>query len=228
LRDWKFDLAIKTTPNDSFLIRGNLANGAAALDLKFAGTGLAPYLEGTVHIEQFNASLPFSKLSISRGFVYFVKDAPFQPSLDIQADSQTRDYIVHAYIYGKATDPQLQLSSEPPLQYSDIVSLLATGVTTSELAGNADVLASKAAMLAIEELYRKVFLHGKSTTADKSDKSNGSFMDRFSIELGALDDRTGGQQIISRVKLTEQFYLIGDIATEEGFTGRVKYLIRFR
>jgi hypothetical protein len=228
LRDWKFDLAIKTKPNDSFLIRGNLANGAAALDLKFAGTGLAPYLEGTVHIEQFNASLPFSKLSISRGFVYFVKDAPFQPSLDIQADSQTRDYLVHAYIYGKATDPQLQLSSEPPLQYSDIVSLLATGVTTSELAGNADVLASKAAMLAIEELYRKVFLHGKSTTADKSDKSNGSFMDRFSIELGALDDRTGGQQIISRVKLTEQFYLIGDIATEEGFTGRVKYLIRFR
>ena len=34
-------------------------------------------------------------------------------------------------------DPQVQLSSEPPLQYSDIVSLLATGVTTSELAGNA-------------------------------------------------------------------------------------------
>jgi len=228
LRDWKFDLAIKTKPNDSFLIRGNLANGAAALDLKFAGTGLAPYLEGTVHIEQFKASLPFSTLSISRGFVYFTKDAPFQPSLDLQADSQTRDYLVHAYIYGRATDPQVQLSSEPPLQYSDIVSLLATGVTTSELAGNADVLASKAAMLAVEELYRKIFLRGKSAAPDKSTTSNGSFMDRFSIELGALDDRTGGQQIISRVKLTDQFYLIGDIATEEGFTGRLKYLIRFR
>ena len=228
LRDWKFDLAIKTKPNDSFLIRGNLANGAAALDLKLGGTGLAPYLEGTVHIEKFNASLPFSKLSISRGFVYFTKEAPFQPSIDIQADSQTRDYIVHAYIYGKATDPQVQLSSEPPLQYSDIVSLLATGVTTSELAGNADVLASKAAMLAVEQLYQKIFLRGKAAPVDKDKNDSGSFIDRFQIELGALDDRTGGQQIISRVRLTNQLYLIGDIATEEGFTGRLKYLIRFR
>ena len=92
-------------------IRGNLANGAAALDLKLAGTGLAPYLEGSVRIEEFKASLPFSTLTVSRGFVYFNKDAPFQPSLEIQADSQTRDYLVHAYIYGAAdrsADPAQQ------------------------------------------------------------------------------------------------------------------------
>lgn len=228
LRDWKFDLAIKTRPNDSFLIRGNLANGAAALDLKLGGTGLAPYLEGNVHIEEFKASLPFSNLSVSRGFVYFTKEAPFQPSLEIQADSQARDYLVHAYVYGKATDPQIQLSSEPPLQYSDIVSLLATGTTTSELTGNADVLASKAAMLAVQQLYRKIFLKGKAPAVDKDKSSNGSFVDRFQIELGALDNRTGGQQVISRVKLTDQLYLVGDLGTEGGFTGSLKYLIRFR
>jgi autotransporter translocation and assembly factor TamB len=228
LRDWKFDLAIKTRPNDSFLIRGNLANGAAALDLKLGGTGLAPYLEGSVRVEEFKASLPFSNLSVSRGFIYFTKEAPFQPSLEIQADSQARDYLVHAYIYGKATDPQIQLSSEPPLQYSDIVSLLATGTTTSELTGNADVLASKAAMLAVQQVYRKVFLKGKAPAVDKDKTSNGSFVDRFQIELGALDNRTGGQQVISRVRLTDQLYLIGDIGTEGGFTGRLKYLIRFR
>ncbi len=227
LRDWKFDLAIKTKPGDSFLIRGNLANGAAAIDLKFGGTGLAPYLEGTVHIEQFKASLPFSTLSVSRGFIYFTKDAPFQPSLDLQADSQARDYLVHAYIYGKASDPQMQLSSEPPLQYSDIVSLLATGVTTGELGNNADVLASKAAMLAVQQLYRKIFLRNKAPAVDKP-KDDGNFLDRFQLEMGALDNRTGGQQITSRVRLTDSLYLIGDLATDEGFTGRLKYLIRFR
>jgi len=46
--------------------------------------------------------------------------------------------------------------------------------------------------------------------------------------MGALDNRTGGQQITSRVRITDALYLIGDIATDEGFTGRVKYLIRFR
>jgi len=228
LRDWKFDLAIKTKPDDPFLIRGNLANGAAAVDLTLGGTGLAPYLEGAVHIEKFKASLPFSTLSVSRGFVYFTKEAPFQPALDLQADSQARDYLVHAYIYGKASDPQLQLSSEPPLPYADIVSLLATGVTTSELTGNADVIASKAALLAVEELYRKIFLRGKTTSVDTTKKDNGNFLDRFSIEMGALDNRSGGQQVTSRIKLTNQLYIIGDLSAEEGFTGRLKYLIRFR
>ena len=228
LRDWTFDLALKTKPDDSFLVRGNLANGAAALDLKLAGTGLAPYLEGSVHIEKFKASLPFSTLSVSRGFVYFTKDAPFQPSIDIQADSQARDYLVHAYIYGKTTDPQVQLSSEPPLPYSDIVSLLATGVTTGELSSNADVLASKAAMLAVQELYRKIFLKNKAPAVDKTKPDGGNFLDRFQLEMGALDNRTGGQQITSRVKLTNTLYLIGDLVTDEGFTGRLKYLIRFR
>jgi autotransporter translocation and assembly factor TamB len=226
LRDWKFDLAIKTRPGDSFLIRGNLANGAAALDLYLKGTGLAPYLEGSVRIEEFKASLPFSTLTISRGFIYFKKDAPFQPSLEIQADSQARDYLVHAYIYGSATDPEIQLSSEPPLPYSDIVSLLATGTTASELTGSADVLASKAAMLAVQQLYRKIFLKGKAPAVDK--QSDNDFLDRFQFELGALDSRTGGQQVVSRVRLTDQLYLIGDLGTEGGFTGRLKYLIRFR
>jgi hypothetical protein len=228
LRDWTFDLAIKTKPNDPFLIRGNLANGAAVLDLKLGGTGLAPYLEGAVRIEEFKASLPFSTLNVSRGFIYFTKEAPFQPSLDLQADSQTRDYLVHAFIYGKAADPQIQLSSEPPLQYSDIVSLLATGVTASELTGNADVLASKAAMLAVQQLYRKIFLRNKAPAVDRQKQGDGDFLDRFQIELGALDNRTGSQQVVSRVRLTDQLYLIGDVGTQGSFTGRLKYLIRFR
>ena len=227
LRDWKFDLAIKTKPGDSFLVRGNLASGSVALDLTLGGTGLAPYLEGSVNIEKFKASLPFSTLEVSHGFVYFKKEAPFQPSLDIQADSQTRDYLVHAYVYGEASDPQLQLSSEPPLPYSDIVSLLATGVTKSELSSNTDVLASKAALLAVQELYRKVFHKGQQPPPENK-SAIGSFLDRFSVDLGPPKNGTSGQDVITKFKLNEHWDLVGDLTTEEGFTGRLKYLIRFR
>ncbi|HYR59520.1 MAG TPA: translocation/assembly module TamB domain-containing protein, partial [Chthoniobacteraceae bacterium] len=153
-RDWKFDIDIKTREKDPFLIRGNLANGAVSLALKFAGTGLAPYLEGTAKIDEFTATLPFSKLSITSGFLAFTKDQPFEPSMEFQAESHVRDYLVHAFIYGKTADPQVQLNSEPPLPHADIVSLLATGTTTSELGGRADALASRAAMLAVKELYQ--------------------------------------------------------------------------
>ena len=225
LRDWKFDLAIKTRKDDPFLVRGNLANGKAEIDLHLGGTGLAPTFEGNVHIPEFHATLPFSTLSVSRGFVYFVKDAPFQPSLDIQADSQIRDYLIHAYVYGKATDPQVSLSAEPPLQYSDIVALLATGSTVSEIGSNADVLASRAAMLAIQELYRKIFQRGQ---APADQKTAPSLSDRFQIELGAIDNRTGQQEVKSRLKLTEQFYLLGNLGVGGQFSGNLKYLIRFR
>src|SRR5882724_2276965 len=59
-RDWKFDVAIKT--KDPVLIRGNLATGEATTDLKLTGTGLKPGLEGAVHMEGVEATLPFSRL----------------------------------------------------------------------------------------------------------------------------------------------------------------------
>jgi hypothetical protein len=135
LRDMKFDVAIKTRADDPFLVRGNLANGGATIDLRLGGTGLEPTLEGAINIREFTATLPFSKLTITRGLVYFSKDAPFEPKLDLQADSTLRDYLIHAYIFGSGNDPQVQLSSEPPLPHADIVALLATGITTNELAG---------------------------------------------------------------------------------------------
>ena len=229
LRDWKFDLALKTRENDPFLIRGNLANGAVSLNLKLGGTGLAPYLEGSAKIEKFVATLPFSTLSITSGFLAFTKDQPFQPSLELQAESKVRDYNVRAFIYGKATEPQVQLNSEPPLPHGDIVSLLATGTTTSELAGSADALASRAAMLAVKQLYQKVFKRNSAPPPEEK-KDSGSFMDRFEVELGALGNRggSGGQDVKARFKFNDQVYLIGDIGVDGSFTGSLKYLIRFR
>ena len=75
LSNWIFDIAIKTRAEDPFKIQGNLANGAASVDLKFGGTGAKPWLEGAVRVEHLTASLPFSKLQITRGFITFSRDA---------------------------------------------------------------------------------------------------------------------------------------------------------
>ncbi|RYD70784.1 MAG: hypothetical protein EOP84_26095, partial [Verrucomicrobiaceae bacterium] len=113
-RDWTFNVAILTRPGDPFQIRGNLANGSAVADLRLGGTGNEPYLEGLIRIENFVASLPFSRLTVTRGFITFSRDAPFEPKLDILAESNLRDYRITANIYGSARDPQLSLTSEPP------------------------------------------------------------------------------------------------------------------
>lgn len=221
LADWSFDVKIRT--KDPFAIRGNLANGSALVDLALVGKGREPALDGTVRIENFVASLPFSKLQVGNGLVYFSPDEPFTPKLDIQATSTMRDYNIGVYIYGTADDPKTVFSSEPPLPQEDIIALLATGATASQLtgAGGGDALAGKAAALLFQRLYHKVF-------KAKEPAENESFLSRINVDAGGVDPRSGQQEVNARFKLGENFYLIGDLDVGGNIRGQVKYLLRFR
>ena len=219
LRDWKFDVAIKT--KEPFLIRGNLANGGAVSDLHLTGTGLHPGLEGTVRLENVEATLPFSRLEIAYGFLYFDPSDSLNPKLDLHGTSVIRDYTIHVYIYGTSLAPEALFTSEPPLPQEEVISLLATGTTREELAGNNNVLAGRAAMLLVQQLYRKVFKKGQGA-------QNSSVFDRLDVVVGQTDPRTGQQQATARFKVNDQFVLIGDLDVGGGFRGMVKYVIRFR
>jgi autotransporter translocation and assembly factor TamB len=219
LRDWKFDVAIKT--KDPFRIRGNLANGGATTDLHLVGTGLHPGLEGTVRLQNVEATLPFSRLEIEYGFLYFDPNDSLNPRIDLHGASIVRDYTVHVYIYGTALAQQAVFSSEPPLPQEDVISLLATGTTREQLTGSNDVIAGRAAMLLISQLYRKVFRQGQSA-------QNTSVLDRLDLDVGQTDPRTGQRRATARLKLNDKFVLVGDVDVGGGFKGMVKYVIRFQ
>jgi len=219
IRDWKFDVTVKT--KDAFLIRGNLANGGAIVDLHLTGTGLRPALQGVVRMENVEATLPFSRLEVAQGFLYFDPSDSFNPKIDLHGTSLIRDYTVHVYVYGTSLAPEALFSSEPPLPQEEIISLLATGVTRGELTGNNSVLAGRAAMLLIQQLYQKVFKKGQTA------KSNSAF-DRLQMDVGQVDPRTGQQTATARYKVNDKFVLIGDLGVGGDFRGMVKYLIRFK
>ena len=219
LRDWKFDVAIKT--KDSFLIRGNLANGGAVVDLKLGGTGLHPGLQGLVRLENVEATLPFSRLEIAYGYLYFNPDDSLNPRIDLHGTSVIRDYTVHVYVYGTTLSPEAIFTSEPPLPQEEIISLLATGTTRQELTGNNNVLAGRAAMLLVQQLYRKIFKKGSGTNSS-------SVFDRLDVDIGQVDPKTGQQTATARFKVNQNFVIIGDLGVAGDFRGLVKYVIRFR
>lgn len=219
IRDWKFDLAVTT--KDPFMIRGNLANGGAVSDLHVSGTGLHPALQGVVRLQNVEATLPFSRLEISSGSLYFDPSDSFNPKIDLQGTSLIRDYTVHVYVFGTSLAPEAVFSSEPPLPQEEIISLLATGTTRQELVGNNSVLAGRAVMLLVQQLYRKTFKKGEPT------KSNSVF-NKLDVDVGNVDPRTGQQMVTARVRLNDQFLLIGDLGVGGDFRGMVKYLIRFK
>ncbi|HEV3409997.1 MAG TPA: translocation/assembly module TamB domain-containing protein, partial [Chthoniobacterales bacterium] len=220
LRDWKFDIAIRT--KDPFVIRGNLANGGALVDMKLSGTGLEPRLDGSVRLQNVEATLPFSRLEITQGFIYFNPDDPFNPGLDLQGTSLIKDYTVRVYVYGTANNPEAVFTSEPPLPQEEIITLLATGTTREELMSGGNVLAGRALMLLGQQLYHKVFKKGQEPS------STNSFFDRLQLDVGNVDPRTGQQTATARYRVNENWRIIGDIGVEGDFRGTVKYLIRFR
>jgi len=217
-RDWKFDIAITT--KDPVLIRGNLATGEATTDLKLTGTGLHPGLDGVVHMEGVEATLPFSRLDVSRGSLTFNPSDSTNPTIDLQGTSVIRDYTVRVYVYGTLLSPQAIFTSEPPLPQEEIISLIATGATRQELS-TGNVLAGRAAMLLVQQLYRKIVKKGEPTDSN-------TVFNRLDLDLGTVDPRTGQQQATVRLKLTDQLVLTGDVGVHGDFRGKLKYLIRFR
>jgi autotransporter translocation and assembly factor TamB len=218
LRDWKFDVAIKT--KDPVLIRGNLATGGATSDLKLTGTGLHPQLQGVVQMQNVEATLPFSRLDVTQALLTFQPNDPMNPKISLQGTSVIRDYTVRVYVYGTILSPQAIFTSEPPLAQEEIISLIATGATRQELSSG-NVLAGRAAMLLVQQLYRKVFKKGEPT------QSNTAF-NRLDLQLGTVDPRTGQQQATVSFKINDQLVLTGDVGVRGDFRGRLKYLIRFR
>src|SRR5438874_12941934 len=219
MRDWKFDVAIKT--KDPFSIRGNLAKGGAIADLHLGGSGLHLELKGTVKFQNVEATLPFSRLQVSNGFLYFDPSDSMNPRIDLQGTSVIRDYTVRVYVYGTLLAPEAIFTSEPPLAQEEIISLIATGATRSELSGRGNVLAGRAGMLLVQQLYRKVFKKGEPT------QSNTVF-NRLDLDVGAVDPRTGRQQVSARFKISDQFVIVGDVGVGGDYRGMLKYLIRFR
>jgi len=220
-RDWTYSVAITTA--EPFALKGNLANGSIVGNLTLGGSGLAPTLEGTAHIENLVASLPFSRLTVDHGTLYFQGSAVIDPVLDIHGSSRIRDYNVNVYLFGTASEPQTLFTSEPSLPQEEVVALLATGATTLDFAQNNQALAGRAAAVLLQDLYRKAFPKRARNTAKGSNP-----FDRFSLDVGGVDPRTGKQELMGRFKLSEQFQLGAGVDVQGDARMQLQYLLRFR
>jgi TamB, inner membrane protein subunit of TAM complex len=157
-RDWTVDLRART--ENPFLIRGNVATGSIAADLRVRGPLGSPRPDGTIRLTGFEASLPFTTLKVPTAILRFDADHGWDPGVEIRGAAEPRPYRVALYAYGRASDPQLVLTSSPPLPESEIMTLLATGTTTTGLE-NPQAASSRAMQLFAEEIRRGRFAAGK-------------------------------------------------------------------
>ena len=183
-----------------FLIRGNFATGKVVGSVRIGGTLGAPTPDGEVRISDFRAALPFSTLTVRAGTARFTPATGFDPLLELRGTAEPRPYQVSIHVYGRASNPQMVLTSNPPLPDNEIMTLLATGTTTSGLE-NPQAASARALQLLAEELRRGRFAVGKQLQPLLG------LLDRVDFTLAEADPYSGGSFSTATLSITDRWFL---------------------
>jgi hypothetical protein len=204
-RNWGLNVGVRT--ENPFLIRGNIATGRVDVNLRVGGTLGAPAPDGEVKISDFQAALPFTTLRVRSGTVRFSPATGLDPVLEIRGMAEPRPYRVSVFVYGTASNPQLVLTSTPPLPENEIMTLLATGTTTTGLE-NPQAASSRAMQLLAEELRRGRFAVGKQL------RPLLGLLDRVDFSLAEADPYTSESFSTATLMITDRWYLSAGMGAE--------------
>jgi translocation and assembly module TamB len=116
-----------TTASDVALQTSVTQSLQADANLRLRGTLTNPALLGRVNITQGEIVFFGNKYNISQGTISFLNPTKVEPILNIDLETKARGVDVILTLSGPLDKLGVTYRSDPPLQFSDIVALLATG-----------------------------------------------------------------------------------------------------
>lgn len=102
-------------------------------DLNVTGTSEEPIIAGTA--EQIRGYFEFSgkRFELTRGSFSFPGDQTNDPIIEIAAEHQLTDMIANLRIYGRASNPSLEMSSTPYLPENEVMARILFGASVADL-----------------------------------------------------------------------------------------------
>ena len=128
LREMQFDVRIDTA-QDAELTTSLTQNVQTELNLRVRGTPARPAVLGRLAFTQGEINFFGSKYIIDRGEVNFFNPTKVEPVINFDLQTRVRGVLVTLTFAGPASKINLAYRSDPPLQPSEIVALLAVGRT---------------------------------------------------------------------------------------------------
>jgi translocation and assembly module TamB len=123
-----YDIQINTDP-DIQLQSALTEDLQAEANLRLRGTVSNPGLVGRVTITQGQVVFYGTKYTIHQGTIAFYNALKVEPILDFDLDTKANGIDITLTVAGPLNKLHLTPRSDPPLQFSEIVALLATGRT---------------------------------------------------------------------------------------------------
>jgi len=172
------------------------------------GNFFRPYPEGQIRTQNGNILLGGNKFQIMSGLLELTDPEQQSPSLEVSAVSDIDAYRITANIYGFVDDPQIRLSSTPYLPQSDILNMIALGISShgraeEGLVGQvatatssllADIFGQELTSASGIDLFRTKVLNKDLFQLDL-------FKLKVGEETGALERITVGKEITKRLQL---------------------------
>ncbi len=127
----QFDVRVQTAPDIS-LQTGLISGLRTDANLRLRGSVANPSLLGRINISAGNIDFFGNKYVIDQGTISFFNPVKIDPIVNVDLQTEARGVDVTLSISGPLTKLNVTYRSDPPLQFSDIVGLLATGKTPSD------------------------------------------------------------------------------------------------
>ncbi|MEZ6015847.1 MAG: translocation/assembly module TamB domain-containing protein [Planctomycetota bacterium] len=195
-------LDVALTTREPVRVEGNIARGALRADLRLTGDTARPILVGQVFADPLELALPAATVRYESGAVRFTADQPNVPQLELFGEARVAGYDVQVNLSGAYDEPEVRLSSTPPLSAEQLLLLVVSGRPPSE----ARQLSSAGEALAVyvaKDLVRSWF-------------DDGGFDERRSF-LSRIEVVTGRDVSKSGVLTLEATYLVRErVAGREG------------
>jgi len=120
---------------NSIMFQNNLASMPLDVDIFLRGTVNHPQLLGRIEARSGVVYFRKNDFKINHASADFVDPGRMNPLLDIQAETRVREYLIRLSVTGTADRASVTIVSEPTLNDTDIMGLLALGKKSSELKG---------------------------------------------------------------------------------------------
>lgn len=131
LSNMNLDVEVETASDVAF--ETSVAQSLEAdANLRVRGTVTNPAVLGRINITQGELVFFGNKYSINQGSVSFFNPARIDPVLNVDLQTKARGVTVTLTLSGPINKLNLSFRSDPPLQWADVVALLATGRTPTD------------------------------------------------------------------------------------------------
>jgi len=132
LRGMQFDVRVASAA--SFELRTSLTRDVqGAVDLQVRGTAAQPVLQGSISVDQGQVTIFGTQYTIDRGDIRFANPVRIEPVLDVALETRVSGVTVNVSLSGTVDKLKANYSSDPPLESSKIVALLAVGRDPSQI-----------------------------------------------------------------------------------------------